>query len=387
MCFLQAQLPEYQPIENYRSEDDEDRDLEDPRWRPNVFLDNDLLMYITAARSIAAFQGMCEEDGCIAASRDDTTITAFDVLHDSGYDPGKALEALLKCPVAKGIDKKWTEEETKRFIKGLRHFGKNFFRIHKDFLPHKPTPELVEFYYLWKKTPGANNNRPHRRRRQSSLRRIRNTRTNNNTGTKKEQTPDQDNNHTAPQAPTEVVTPVNHRASATKAEENSSASEDEASECDSDSSNTNKGSTLGEDSPSRMRTRNKPTAKEQNSNKRPKRGTDTPEAAVDSPRTPNRNANDGSGGNGGGGGNNASAKKSSKNNNKDTPSKGKKRVNEMENETDEKDGLKRKRSDVSIDTSQLFNFLLILYIISEPRRESHDRQPTRLRNGRRREQQ
>lgn len=56
-------------------------------------------------------------------------------------------------------DKKWTEEETKRFIKGLRHFGKNFFRIHKDFLPHKPTPELVEFYYLWKKTPGANNNR------------------------------------------------------------------------------------------------------------------------------------------------------------------------------------------------------------------------------------
>lgn len=139
-CVEQAQLPDYQPIENYRSEDDEARDLEDrkckpksqcivaikllksiaqvqdiiassvnwftfhftvrikahplisradkillsARWRPNVFLDNDLLMYITAARSIAAFQGMCEEDGCIAASRDDTTITAFDVLHDSG---------------------------------------------------------------------------------------------------------------------------------------------------------------------------------------------------------------------------------------------------------------------------------------------------------------
>lgn len=37
-------------------------------------------------------------------------------------------------------------------------------------------PELVEYYYLWKKTPGANNNRPHRRRRQGSLRRIRTTR-------------------------------------------------------------------------------------------------------------------------------------------------------------------------------------------------------------------
>lgn len=65
-------------------------------------------------------------------------------LHDSGYDAGKALEALLKCPVTKGIDKKWTEEETKRFIKGLRQFGKNFFRIHKDLLPHRTTVSLVE---------------------------------------------------------------------------------------------------------------------------------------------------------------------------------------------------------------------------------------------------
>ncbi len=30
--------------------------------------------------------------------------------------------------------------------------GKNFFRIREDFLPDRDTPELVEFYYLWKKT-------------------------------------------------------------------------------------------------------------------------------------------------------------------------------------------------------------------------------------------
>lgn len=338
-------MPDYQPIENYRSEEDEARDLEDPRWRPNVFLDNDLLMYITAARSIAAFQGMCEEDGCIAASRDDTTITAFDVLHDSDYDAGKALEALLKCPVAKGIDKKWTEEETKRFIKGLRHFGKNFFRIHKDFLPHKPTAELVEFYYLWKKTPGANNNRPHRRRRQSSLRRIRNTRTNStasNSSTKKEQTPE-------PQANIAEATSTRQSSKASSAannvEENSSLSEDEASECDSDSSNTIKGSTIGEDSPSRMRTRNKQTTKEQ-ANKRPKRGTETPDAtatALESPCTPNRNASGG-----GTGGGSDSNKKKSTNNSKDTPTKAKKRVNiDIDTEIEEKDGIKRKRSDVS----------------------------------------
>lgn len=136
-------------------------------------LDGDLLMYLRAARSMAAFAGMCDggspDDGCVAASRDDTTINALDILHDSGYDPGRALQALVKCPVPKGIDKKWSEEETvsstinnslsafnnvhsffcfsnssfhfsqKRFVKGLRQFGKNFSRIRKDLLPHKDT--------------------------------------------------------------------------------------------------------------------------------------------------------------------------------------------------------------------------------------------------------
>lgn len=107
-------------------------------------LDGDLVMYLRAARSMAAFAGMCDggsaEDGCIAASRDGTTINAMDVvsvelfntvlvnrvleilygfyfqLHDSGYDPGKALQALVKCPVPKSIEKKWTEEETVSLI-------------------------------------------------------------------------------------------------------------------------------------------------------------------------------------------------------------------------------------------------------------------------------
>lgn len=47
-------------------------------------LDGDLLMYLRAARSMAAFAGMCDggsaDDGCVAASRDDTTINALDVV-------------------------------------------------------------------------------------------------------------------------------------------------------------------------------------------------------------------------------------------------------------------------------------------------------------------
>ncbi|XP_060865602.1 LOW QUALITY PROTEIN: arginine-glutamic acid dipeptide repeats protein-like [Metopolophium dirhodum] len=187
----QARLPDFRTaVNNLNGIVGEDR--EEARWVSGTVRDRDLLVYLRAARSMAAYAGMCDggsaDEGCIAASRDDTTINAFHILHDSGYDPGKALQALVKCPMPKGIDKKWSEEETKKFVKGLRQYGKNFHRIRKDLLPHKDTPELVEYYYLWKKTPGANNNRPHRRRRQGSLRRIRTTRATRPSSAQKDET-------------------------------------------------------------------------------------------------------------------------------------------------------------------------------------------------------
>lgn len=100
------------------------KEREELRWIPAMALDGDLLMYLRAARSMAAFAGMCDggspDDGCVAAARDDTTINALDILHDSGYDPSRALQALVKCPAPKGIDKKWSEEETVRFSLCLR---------------------------------------------------------------------------------------------------------------------------------------------------------------------------------------------------------------------------------------------------------------------------
>lgn len=46
--------------------------------------DRDLLVYLRAARSMAAYAGMCDggsaDEGCIAASRDDTTINAFHIV-------------------------------------------------------------------------------------------------------------------------------------------------------------------------------------------------------------------------------------------------------------------------------------------------------------------
>ena len=60
----------------------------------------------------------------------------------------------------------------KEFIKGLRMYGKDFFKIGKGFLPHREIPELVEFYYLWKKTPGAASNRPRGKKRPNVIRRV-----------------------------------------------------------------------------------------------------------------------------------------------------------------------------------------------------------------------
>ncbi|XP_047503292.1 arginine-glutamic acid dipeptide repeats protein [Pieris napi] len=250
---------------------------EELRWVPAQATDRDLVMYLRAARSMAAFAGMCDggspDDGCVAASRDDTTINALDVLHDSGYDPGRALQALVKCPVPKGIEKKWSEEESKRFVKGIRQFGKNFFKIKKDLLPHKDTAELVEFYYLWKKTPGASSNRPHRRRRQA-LRRVRNTR-NSRAGTPKEQTPEA----TPPIPETNGSRPSPNPK---EGGEMSSVTEDENSEDDSDSrdagdlakADNGRSGDNPEDSPSRMRTRNK--SKEQTTpNKKSQEESDT----------------------------------------------------------------------------------------------------------------
>ncbi|KAH7643722.1 grunge-like protein [Dermatophagoides farinae] len=198
--------------------------LEELRWMPGLE-ECDLKMYLRAARSMAAFAGMCDggsaEDGCLAASRDDTTINALQLLHESNYDTGKALQALVKSPVPKGIDKKWTEEEQKRFVKGLRLYGKNFFKIRKELLSHKETPDLVEYYYLWKKTPQAASARPHRRHRRCVLRRIR---TQNNSN----------NNSNNPN--------VQNKSNSNKDNDNvaaSSASEDEADQTDDSDSQIN----------------------------------------------------------------------------------------------------------------------------------------------------
>ncbi|KAL4221663.1 hypothetical protein ACF0H5_019920 [Mactra antiquata] len=172
----QARMPECKPNVPPTEMPERSDVLETFVWQPKGVIDGDLRMYLRAARSVAAFAGMCDggsmEEGCQAAQMDDTTMNAMHMLHKHEYDTGKALQALVKSPALRTMDKKWTEEDTKRFVKGLRVYGKNFFKIRKELLPQKETGELVEYYYFWKKTPAAAANRPHRRHRRHGVKRA-----------------------------------------------------------------------------------------------------------------------------------------------------------------------------------------------------------------------
>ncbi|KAI3387114.1 hypothetical protein SNEBB_009956 [Seison nebaliae] len=163
-------------------------------WMPNSIPDVNLLCYLKAARSLAAFAGMCErgqqEDMYDAASKDDTTINALEILHKSKYDVQEALETLVQCPLLYAR-RPFTEDEQKKFAKGVRLCGKNFFRICKEFqFFNRHTNELVEFYYFWKKTPIGVQQRPKRKtrsaakRNQNSKAAVKNNKSNNSENTK-----------------------------------------------------------------------------------------------------------------------------------------------------------------------------------------------------------
>ncbi|XP_042199513.1 arginine-glutamic acid dipeptide repeats protein [Callorhinchus milii] len=113
----QAKLPDWKPLP--LSSGEMVTEHEELVWTPGVN-DCDLLMYLRAARSMAAFAGMCDggstEDGCLAASRDDTTVNALNTLHESSYDAGKALQRLVKKPVPKLIEKCWSDDEMRLAI-------------------------------------------------------------------------------------------------------------------------------------------------------------------------------------------------------------------------------------------------------------------------------
>lgn len=46
----------------------------------------------------------------------------------------------------------WSEEECRNFESGMRVYGKDFYAIQQSKVRTRRVSELVQFYYLWKKT-------------------------------------------------------------------------------------------------------------------------------------------------------------------------------------------------------------------------------------------
>ena len=64
----------------------------------------------------------------------------------------KSIQKIQSTPPPNHTATYWTEEECKSFESGIRIYGKEFFNIHVNKLKTRSVGELVQFYYLWKKT-------------------------------------------------------------------------------------------------------------------------------------------------------------------------------------------------------------------------------------------
>ena len=74
---------------------------EDITWHPERIHDHDLLMFLHATRSMAAFAQICDhggspDDGHSAASKDWITANAIRTLHECDYDTGKAIQVSVQ---------------------------------------------------------------------------------------------------------------------------------------------------------------------------------------------------------------------------------------------------------------------------------------------------
>jgi arginine-glutamic acid dipeptide repeat-containing protein len=175
----QAVVPEVEDVMEYPQREDDYQDKADPVWSPEHSLnDQDLLMYLRSARSVALHAGLWINgylrEGYLAASSDDTTQNAYDVLKDKNFDIREALQDLVKHPnMAKALiqEKCWCADDTTSFTRGVKQFGKNFHKIQQEYFPTRHVSELTQYYYHWKKTTVGLSSRAHRR--QNKMRHIR----------------------------------------------------------------------------------------------------------------------------------------------------------------------------------------------------------------------
>lgn len=77
------------------------------------------------------------------------------MLQQCGYNVEEALRRRKILNVndnSINIMNTWSEDECRNFESGLRMYGKDFHQIHVSKVKTRNVGEIIQFYYLWKKT-------------------------------------------------------------------------------------------------------------------------------------------------------------------------------------------------------------------------------------------
>ena len=122
-------------------------------WDPSRISEDSCKEYLAKSGEVQGATGALGVNGIPTGShiRDDEQ--ALLLLLQCGYSAEEALRRrrMNAVPPADTMSL-WSEEECKAFETGLRVYGKDFHSIQNQKVGTRAVGELVQFYYLWKKT-------------------------------------------------------------------------------------------------------------------------------------------------------------------------------------------------------------------------------------------
>ncbi|KAF8764274.1 Mesoderm induction early response protein 1 like protein [Argiope bruennichi] len=131
---FQAKIPK---LEKLNFTDIIKTDKDNCLWCSSILPEDEVVDYLKSVRLLRR-RGLNEEKALI-------------FLHRNNYDTEEALGKFKLFPDGSFTSEEWSENEARRFENGIEQFGKDFNSVQKV-VQTKNIKEIVEFYYLWKKT-------------------------------------------------------------------------------------------------------------------------------------------------------------------------------------------------------------------------------------------
>jgi hypothetical protein len=109
------------------------------------------LSKLTSASSIAVSESDDSQTSTpVGDSTNTASIQTFAVVYPLHHLSALGfIKSPIRCPM---VIERWSPYEIAVFEASLAEYGKDFFRVQKEIGGSKSTAEIVEFYYIWKKT-------------------------------------------------------------------------------------------------------------------------------------------------------------------------------------------------------------------------------------------